>query len=74
MSDSKFSSENAPKPVGSYPHSRRVGNLLFLSGVGPRQPGDNSIPGGPIKDAEGNLLDYDIKSQTHAVINNIANI
>ena len=61
----------APKPVGAYPHARREGDLIYLSGVGPRQPGDNSIPGGPIKDESGNPLDYDIKAQTHAVIDNI---
>tara|TARA_B100001250_G_scaffold354706_1_gene328708 strand:- start:2001 stop:3374 length:1374 start_codon:yes stop_codon:yes gene_type:complete len=73
-SANSVNTERAPKPVGSYPHARREGDLIYLSGVGPRQPGDNSIPGGPIKDAEGNPLDYDIKSQTHAVIKNIANI
>ena len=64
----------APKPVGAYPHARREGDLLYLSGVGPRQPGDNSIPGGPIKDSNGNPLDYDIKAQTKAVVDNIARI
>ena len=64
-------SENAPSAVGAYPHARRVGDFLFLSGVGPRQPKTNEIPGGPIQDDEGNQLDYDIRAQTHAVINNI---
>ncbi|MBL6734053.1 MAG: RidA family protein [Candidatus Poseidonia sp.] len=64
----------APKPVGAYPHARRVGNMLFLSGVGPRQPGTNAIPGGPIHDEEGNPLAYDIKAQTHAVVDNIKRI
>ena len=64
----------APKPVGAYPHARREGDLIYLSGVGPRQPGDNSIPGGPIKDASGNPLNYDIKAQTKAVVDNIARI
>ena len=67
-------SSKAPKPVGAYPHARREGELLYLSGVGPRQPGDNSIPGGPIKDAEGNALNYDIKAQTRAVVDNISRI
>ena len=62
---------NAPNPVGAYPHARRVGELLFLSGVGPRQPRTNAIPGGPTKDANGTPLDYDIEAQTQAVINNI---
>lgn len=61
----------APKPVGAYPHARRVGDLLYLSGVGPRQPGTDAIPGGPIKDADGNPLDYDIEAQTQAVIDNV---
>ncbi len=64
----------APKPVGAYPHARRVGDLLFLSGVGPRQAADNSIPGGPIRDAEGNPRDYDVYAQTQAVIGNIRSI
>lgn len=61
----------APKPVGAYPHARRVGDLLYLSGVGPRQPGTNAIPGGPIRDEHGNPLDYDIEAQTQAVIDNV---
>ena len=48
--------ESAPKPVGAYPHARRVGDLLYLSGVGPRQPGTNEIPGGPIHDSSGNAV------------------
>ncbi len=64
----------APKPVGAYPHARRVGNMLFLSGVGPRQPGTNAIPGGPIHDGDGEPLPYDIKAQTHAVVNNVKRI
>ena len=61
----------APKPVGSYPHARRAGDFIFVSGMGPRQAGTNAIPGGPIKDEEGNPLDYDIEAQTRAVIENI---
>lgn len=66
--------DTAPAPVGAYPHARRVGDLLFLSGVGPRQPGTNAIPGGPIRDADGNPLDYDIEAQTQAVIDNVRKI
>lgn len=66
-----INTNKAPAPVGSYPHARRVGDLLFLSGVGPRQPNTNAIPGGPIKDAEGRPLNYDIAAQTEAVIKNI---
>jgi reactive intermediate/imine deaminase len=65
---------DAPKPVGAYPHARRVGDLLYLSGVGPRQPGSDAIPGGPIKDADGGPLDYDIEAQTRAVIENVSAI
>ena len=72
--ETSINTDKAPKPVGAYPHARREGDLIYLSGVGPRQPGDNSIPGGPIKDSEGNLLEYDIKAQTRAVVNNIAKI
>ncbi len=64
----------APKPVGAYPHARRVGDMLYLSGVGPRQPGTNSIPGGPIHDENGEPLNYDIKAQTHAVVENVRRI
>jgi len=73
-SANSVNTEKAPKPVGAYPHARREGDLIYLSGVGPRQPGDNSIPGGPIKDTNGNPLNYDIKAQTHAVIDNISRI
>ncbi len=69
-----ISTETAPKPVGAYPHARRVGELLYLSGVGPRQPGTNAIPGGPIRDAEGRPLDYDIRAQTRAVIENVRRV
>ena len=60
----------APAPVGAYPHARRVGNLLFLSGVGPRQPGTNAIPGN-IHDADGKLLAYDIEAQCRQVFANV---
>tara|TARA_B100000925_G_scaffold287448_1_gene266737 strand:- start:53 stop:1477 length:1425 start_codon:yes stop_codon:yes gene_type:complete len=72
--DGSVNTDSAPKPVGAYPHARKVGDLLYLSGVGPRQPGTNEIPGGPIHDEDGKPLDYDIKAQTHAVVNNIARI
>ena len=70
-SRSVVNTQKAPKPVGAYPHARRVGDLLFLSGVGPRQPGTDAIPGGPIRDADKNPLDYDAAAQTRAVIENI---
>ncbi|BFI96536.1 MAG: RidA family protein [Rhodanobacter sp.] len=63
----------APSPVGAYPHARRVGNLLFLSGVGPRQPGTNAIPGN-VHDAEGRLLSYDIEAQCRQVFANVRTV
>ncbi len=64
---------NAPKPVGPYPHARRVGNLLFLSGVGPRDPATNAIIGNTY-DANGRLLSYDIEAQCRAVFANVRTI
>jgi len=60
----------APAPVGAYPHARRVGNLLFLSGVGPRQPGSNAIPGN-VHAADGRLTGYDIEAQCRQVFANV---
>jgi 2-aminomuconate deaminase len=60
----------APAPVGAYPHARRVGDLLFLSGVGPRTPGTNAIPGNVYDDA-GTLIAYDIEAQCHQVFANV---
>lgn len=70
MSDT-IHSDSAPRPVGAYPHARRFGGLLFLSGVGPRQAGSDAIPGGPIRDADGQPRDYDVRAQTEAVIANV---
>lgn len=69
MSHSVHSSA-APAPVGAYPHARRVGDLLFLSGVGPRAPGSNTIPGNVV-DAAGTLLRYDIEAQCRQVFANV---
>ena len=66
-------SKNAPEPVGAYPHAKRVGNLLFLSGVGPRKPNSKKIPGSVI-DAKGEILSYDIEKQCHAVFENVKTI
>lgn len=63
-------SQKAPEPVGPYPHARRVGDLLFLSGVGPRQRGNKEIPG-VVLNAQGDIQSYDVAVQTHAVIKNI---
>jgi len=60
----------APEPVGLYPHARRVGNLLFLSGVGPRKRGSKDIPGVKM-DATGNILSYDIEAQCRSVFENV---
>ena len=64
---------NAPKAVGSYPHARRLGDLLFLSGIGPRSAHDNSIPGN-VHGADGVLLAYDIAAQCHAVFANVRSV
>jgi 2-aminomuconate deaminase len=75
MSEDKgrISSQKAPEPVGAYPHARKHGNLLFLSGVGPRERGTKKIPGVEL-DADGNILSYDIAVQCHSVFNNIKTI
>ena len=68
--DEIINTENASRPLGSYPHARRVGNLLFLSGIGPRNPKDNSIPGLEL-DGNGNILSYDLEAETHSVFANV---
>ncbi len=60
----------AAKPVGPYPHARRVGEFLFLSGIGPRQPGRGEIPG-VVRDGAGSIIDHDIEVQTRAAIENV---
>ena len=65
-----INTDNASKPLGAYPHARRVGSLLFLSGIGPRNPKDNSIPGLEL-DANGNILKYDIEAECHSVFANV---
>jgi 2-aminomuconate deaminase len=66
----RIDSQKAPEPVGLYPHARRVGNLLFLSGVGPRERGTKKIPGVEL-DADGNIVSYDIEAQCHSVFKNV---
>ncbi len=63
-------SDKAPEPVGAYPHARRVGNVLFLSGVGPRKRGSKEIPG-VTQDDQGNITAYDIEQQCHSVFENV---
>ena len=70
MSTQKLNSQNAPEPVGSYPHARRVGDLLFLSGVGPRERGKKEIPGVTL-DNNGKIISYDIEAQCHSVFANV---
>ena len=70
MNTQKVNSQNAPEPVGSYPHARRVGDLLFLSGVGPRERGKKEIPGVTL-DENGKILSYNIEAQCHSVFANV---
>ena len=70
MNGEKFNSERAPQAVGLYPHARKVGNLLFLSGVGPRKAGSKKIPGVTL-DQNGKIIEYNIEEQCHSVFQNI---
>lgn len=70
IQNSIHNSDQAPEPVGLYPHARRAGGLLFLSGVGPRKRGSKEIPGVTL-DKEGNILSYNIEEQCHSVFNNV---
>src|SRR5499427_5215161 len=65
-----FESSRAPEPVGAFPHAKRVGNLLFLSGIGPRKRGSKEIPGVTLN-SSGDVIDYDIEVQTRAVFENV---
>ena len=70
MNGEKFNSDRAPRAVGLYPHARKVGNLLFLSGVGPRKAGETDIPGVTLNE-NGEIESYDIEQQCHSVFENI---
>jgi 2-aminomuconate deaminase len=70
MSDQSINSGKAPEPVGLYPHAKRVGNLLFLSGVGPRERGTKKIPGVTLNEA-GEIESYDIEAQCSSVFQNV---
>ena len=65
-----FKSSRAPEPVGAFPHAKRVGEFLFLSGIGPRVRGRKKIPGVTL-DSAGNLVRYDIETQCRAVFENV---
>lgn len=73
MSQDVHHSNKAPEPVGNYPHSRRVGNFLFLSGIGPRERGTKVIPGVEL-DADGNITSYDIATQCRSVFDNVRTV
>jgi 2-aminomuconate deaminase len=68
--DKTFNSKAAPPPVGHYPHARRLGRLLFLSGVGPRKPGSKAIPGVTLDEA-GKVVEHAIGAQTRSVFENV---
>jgi 2-aminomuconate deaminase len=70
MNPNSIESSKAPEPVGLYPHAKQVGNLLFLSGVGPRERGTKIIPGVEL-DENGKIVSYDIAKQCHSVFQNI---
>ena len=66
----RIDSQRAPEPVGAYPHARRVGNLLFLSGIGPRVRGSREIPGVRLR-PDGTVESYDIEAQCRSVFANV---
>ena len=70
MPDAIIKTSSAATPLGAYPHARRVGDLLFLSGIGSRTASDNSIPGLEL-DGDGNILKYDIEAECHSVFANV---
>ena len=70
MSNNIHYSDKAPEPVGPYPHARQIGNLLFLSGVGPREKGSDKIPGVQL-DEDGTITAYNIEKQCHSVFKNV---
>jgi len=73
MTDGIIRAERAPEPVGPYPHARREGEFLFLSGIGPRKAGTKDIPG-VVFDSAGKVVDYDIEVQTRSVIENVKTV
>jgi 2-aminomuconate deaminase len=73
MTNEPFYSEGAPEPVGAYPHARKAGPFLFLSGVGPRQQGRTEIPG-VRQSSSGDVIEYDIEIQTRSTLENVVTI
>jgi 2-aminomuconate deaminase len=73
MTTQSYQVDAAPAPVGAYPHAKRVANLLFLSGIGPRTPGSNAIPGNEY-DEQGSLVRYDFEAQCHSVFRNVLTV
>lgn len=73
MSEKDVVSQRAPEPVGAFPHAKRVGNLLFLSGIGPRKRGTKEIPGVTF-DGKGGVAAYDIAAQTLSVFENVRTV
>ena len=72
-SNETFTSQRAPEPVGAFPHAKRVGNLLFLSGIGPRKRNSKEIPGVTL-DENGEIVGYDIEKQCRAVFENVRTV
>jgi 2-aminomuconate deaminase len=73
MTSERIDSKRAPEPVGAFPHARRAGNILFLSGIGPRVRGSKDIPGVTL-DGDGNIVDYDIETQCRACFDNVRTV
>jgi 2-aminomuconate deaminase len=73
MATQKFDADKAPKPVGLYPHARQVGNLLFLSGIGPRDPETDGVPGLK-RSPSGNFIEFDFEAQCHSVFQNVKKV
>lgn len=71
--DKGIHAAHAPRPIGHYPHARRAGSLLFLSGIGPRDPASNAVVGN-VHDADGLLMSYDIDAQCRAVFANVRSV
>ena len=73
MSSEKINASKAPKPVGLYPHARKVGNLLFLSGIGPRDPQTDGVPG-LVQTKAGNYAEFDFEAQCRSVFDNVKKV